>query len=60
MEEDKIKKMRLCAIWLIKNLCIDTAAEKAIITQDILWKGKKLGDYKITIERIVTPTQKHN
>lgn len=41
-----------CAICLIKNLCIETNADKVNLEQDITFEGKKLGRYKITIEKI--------
>ena len=55
---NKIKLMEQCSIWLIKNLCIDTNAETAKIEQDITFKGKKMGKYKITIEKL-TPITNH-
>lgn len=39
-------------IWLIKNLCIDTNADTAKIEQDVTFEGKKVGDYRITIEKL--------
>lgn len=52
MDKDKIQKMRTCAIWLIKHLCVDTEATSAKIEQNINYQGKKLGRYRITIEKI--------
>ncbi len=44
--------MTQCAIWLIKNLCLDTNATTAKLEQDVTFEGNKLGRYKITIEKI--------
>lgn len=50
--EKKLQLMTQCSIWLIKHLCIDTNATSANLEQDITHEGKKLGRYKITIEKI--------
>lgn len=42
----------MCAIWLVKHLCIDTNAETAKLEQNIIHEGKDLGRYKITIEKV--------
>lgn len=49
---DDLEKLKLCAIWLIKNLCIDTNAESAKYETDITHEEKNLGRYKITIKKI--------
>jgi hypothetical protein len=49
---EELKKMELCAIWLIKRLCLETNAEKAELTQDITHEGKPIGTYRITIEKV--------
>lgn len=49
---NEIEKMEMCAIWLIKNLCIDTNAVTAKLEQDITHEGKEMGRYKITIEKL--------
>jgi len=46
---DNLKQV---SIWLIKTLCIDTNAEKATLTEDITFEGKKIGRYEITIKKI--------
>lgn len=47
-----IEKMTMCAIWLIKYLCIDTNATTAKLEQEVTFEGKVLGTYKITIEKV--------
>lgn len=49
---EKMEKMTMCAIWLIKYLCLETNATKAKLEQNITLKGEKLGRYRITIEKI--------
>ncbi len=49
---DEIEKMKMCAIWLIKNLCIDTNATTSKLEQTITHEGKDIGRYKITIEKV--------
>lgn len=41
-----------CCIWLVKNLCIDTNAEKASVEQEMTYLGKSIGTYRVTIEKI--------
>jgi len=53
MKKDQLKLMEQCSIWLIKNLCIDTNASTAKLEQDITFQGKKMGKYKITIEKVI-------
>lgn len=49
---NQIEKMNMCAIWLIKHLCIETNATTASLEQDITYEGKKLGRYRVTIEEL--------
>lgn len=49
---DILKQTELCALFLIKNLCIETNAETAHITQDVTFQDKPIGTYKITIEKV--------
>lgn len=53
-KEDKkeLSLMFQCAIYLIKNLCIDTNSTIAKLEQDITHEGKKIGRYKITIKKL--------
>lgn len=48
----ELEMMNAFSIWLIKTLCIDTNATTVKIEQDITFKGKKIGRYKITIEKL--------
>lgn len=51
MEKEKIN---LCAIFLVKALCIDTNATKAKYTLEKFTDGKQiLGDYEITIKKTI-------
>ena len=54
MEDTKteLERVRLYAIALVKLLCIDTEADKAELEQNISFKGKDLGRYRITIKKI--------
>lgn len=51
-KENEVEKMTMCAIWLIKNLCIETQATRSVLDQDITHFGEKIGRYRITIEKI--------
>jgi len=51
MEEELSLVMR-CALFLIKNLCIDTNAETAKMEQEVTFEGKKIGRYLITVEKL--------
>lgn len=44
--------MKLCCMWLIKKLVLDTNAKKATITQDMTHEDIYIGTYKITIEHV--------
>jgi len=48
----ELEKMKMCSIWLIKHLCLDTNADTATLEQDITKDEMKIGTYKITIEKI--------
>ena len=48
---NELEKVNMCVIFLAKNLCIDTNATEATITQDITHEGKKVGKYKIVITK---------
>ena len=50
--------MTAFSIWLIKTLCIDTNATIANIEQDIIYEGKNLGRYKITIKKLDNKVKK--
>jgi hypothetical protein len=54
MKDDKVNDMNICAMWLIKNLCLDTNAETATITQENVHGpgGKNYGDYEIVIRKV--------
>jgi hypothetical protein len=52
MENKEISLMTQCSIWLIKNLCLDTNAESAVLEQDITHEGKNMGRYQITIKKL--------
>lgn len=49
---EEMTKMKLCAMWLIKKLLLDTNAKKATITQDMTHEDIYIGTYKITIEHV--------
>lgn len=49
---EELQKLTLCAIWLIKTLCIDTNAVSAKYETNVIHEGKDMGRYKITIEKI--------
>lgn len=53
-------KLTTVTIWLIKTLCVDTNAEVARLEQDITFEGKKIGRYKITVEKIEEINDKLN
>lgn len=52
MNDEDLQKMKICAIWLIKNLCIDTDADSADLEQGVTHQGKSIGRYKITIAKL--------
>ncbi len=52
-EEKKLENVNMCAIYLVKTLCVDTNAETAKYTLSGFHdKEKTLGDYEITIKKI--------
>jgi len=49
---DILKQTELCALFLIKQLCLETNAEKATITQEVTFQDKAIGTYKLTVEKV--------
>jgi hypothetical protein len=47
-----LKHTERSAVFLIKTFCIDANAAEASITQTITHYGKRIGRYRITIEKI--------
>lgn len=47
-----LKHIERSAVFLIKTLCLDTNATEATVTQTITHYGKRVGRYRINIEKI--------
>lgn len=47
-----LKHTERSAVFLIKTLCLDANATEATVTQTITHYGKRIGRYRITIEKI--------
>ena len=48
----EIERVKLYEIALVKLLCIDTEADEASLEQNITFKGKDVGRYRLTIKKI--------
>ena len=47
-----LKQVDRSAVFLIKTLCLETNASEATITQSITHYRRRIGRYRITIEKI--------
>ena len=52
IEKNVLRKVNLCCFYLISQ-CVDTNATKLTIKQeDIKHKGKKIGSWKVVIQKL--------
>lgn len=52
MEDNQLEKVNLCAMFLVKTLCVDTNATEAKYTlEKFNREGEILGDYELLIRK---------